>query len=160
MSKQFYFKQFNLVYVRSIHVKTVLFQAVRIGIITQFSSIWSIDRTQLVATTPGQSGPGTDGNQRVLILPQSSTITGTSPSNCLVSYPGHWLLLGGGSYPSAEVQLVYSTAPAVRAKHFISCLKENMKLKLKLKKVRIYCFSFSWLVGWLLGWVFIANQPL
>ncbi len=33
----------------------------------------------------------------------------TSPSDCLVSYLGHSL---GGSYPSAEVQSVYSTAPA------------------------------------------------
>ena len=34
---------------------------------------------------------------------------GTSPSDCLVSYPGHPL---GGSYPFAEKQSVYSTAPA------------------------------------------------
>ena len=27
-----------------------------------------------------------------------------------MSYPGHWG--GGGSYPSADVQSVYSTAPA------------------------------------------------
>ena len=32
------------------------------------------------------------------------------PSDCLVSYPGHWL--GGESYPSAEKQSVYSTDPA------------------------------------------------
>ena len=41
----------------------------------------------------------------VLHIPQSSSITGTPPSNCLVLYPGQ-------SYPSAEVQLVYSAAPA------------------------------------------------
>ena len=62
------------------------------------------------ATTPGQSGPGSDGNEGVLRIPQSSSIAGTSPSDCLVSYPGH--SLGGGSYPSAEKQSVYSTAPA------------------------------------------------
>ena len=33
----------------------------------------------------------------------------TSPSDCFVSYLGHSL---GGSYPSAEKQSVYSTAPA------------------------------------------------
>ena len=60
------------------------------------------------ATTPGQSGPGDDGNEGVLCIPQSSSITGTSPSDCLVSYPGH--TLGGGSYPFAEVQFLYSTA--------------------------------------------------
>ena len=52
------------------------------------------------ATTPDQSGPRSDGNKEVLCIPQSSSITGTSPSDCLVSYPGH--LLGGWSYPYAE----------------------------------------------------------
>ena len=32
-----------------------------------------------------------NGNKRVLRSPQSSSITGTSPSDCLVSYPGHTL---------------------------------------------------------------------
>ena len=63
------------------------------------------------ATTAGQSGPGSDGNEEILRIPQSSSIAGTSPSDYLVTYPGH-SLGGGGSYPSAEVQSVYSTAPA------------------------------------------------
>ena len=61
-------------------------------------------------TTPGQSGPGSDGNEGVLRIPQSSCTAGTSPSDCLVSYSGH--SLGGGSYPFAEKQSVYSTDPA------------------------------------------------
>ena len=40
-------------------------------------------------------------------FPQSPSITGTSPLDCLVSYTGHSL---GESYPSAEKQLLYSTA--------------------------------------------------
>ena len=59
---------------------------------------------------PGQSGPWSNGNEEVLLIPQSPSITGTSPSDCLVSYLGH--LLGSGSYPSAEVQSMYFTAPA------------------------------------------------
>ena len=43
------------------------------------------------ATTPGQSGPGSDGNEGVLCIPQSPSITGTSSSDCLVSLPGHSL---------------------------------------------------------------------
>ena len=43
--------------------------------------------------------------------PKNSNITETSPSDCLVSYTGH-SLGGEQSYPSAEVQSVYSTAPA------------------------------------------------
>ena len=50
------------------------------------------------ATTPGQSGPGSDGNEGVIRIPQSSSIAGSSPSNCLVSYPGHFLR-GGGLNP-------------------------------------------------------------
>ena len=67
------------------------------------------------ATTPGQSGPRSDGNEGVLRIPQNSSIAGTSPSDCLVSYPGYSLV---GSYPSAEKQSVYSTAPADWAKVF------------------------------------------
>ena len=55
-----------------------------------------------VVTMPGQNGPGSNGNEGVLRIPQSPSITGTSPSDYLV----------GVSYPSAEVQSVYSTAPA------------------------------------------------
>ena len=48
----------------------------------------------------GQSWPGNDCNQGVLRNPQSSCITGTSPSDCLVSYPGHSF---GDFYPSEEM---------------------------------------------------------
>ena len=68
------------------------------------------------ATIPGQSGLRSAGNKGVPRIPQSSSITGTSPSDWLVSYPGntHWGF-GGGEYSSAEVQAMYSTAPANRA---------------------------------------------
>ena len=59
------------------------------------------------ATNRSQSRPRSDGNEEVLRIPQSTSITGASPSDPLVSYPGHSLL---GSYPSAEIQLVYFTA--------------------------------------------------
>ena len=58
------------------------------------------------ATIRGQSGPGGNGSKRVLRVPQSSSITGTSPSVSLVSYTGHSVVR---SYPSAEVETVYST---------------------------------------------------
>ena len=50
------------------------------------------------ATTPSHYWPGSDGNEGVLRIPQSSSITGTSPSDCLVSYIGHSFFVGGGSY--------------------------------------------------------------
>ena len=40
----------------------------------QFSSIWSIDRTLLGATTPGQSGPGNDGNEEVLHISKAPAL--------------------------------------------------------------------------------------
>ena len=67
--------------------------------------ICSIVRTLSSATTPGQSGPGNNGNEGVLLIPQSS-MTGASLSDCIMSYPAH---LFGGFYPSAEMQSVYST---------------------------------------------------
>ena len=76
---------------------------------TEFSSIWPIDSAVSDATTPGQSGPGSDGNDGVFCITQSSSITGTSPSDCLVSCTGY----SEESYLSAEVQSVYSTAQAV-----------------------------------------------
>ena len=57
----------------------------------QFSSIWPIDRILSGATSLGQIGPGSDGNERLLRIPQSSRIIGTSLSDSLVSYPGHSL---------------------------------------------------------------------
>ena len=45
-------------------------------------SIWSIDGTLISATTPGLSGPGSDGNERVLNIHQSS-ITGASSSDAV-----------------------------------------------------------------------------
>ena len=56
------------------------------------------------------SGPGSDDNEGLLHIPQNFSITGTSLSDCLVSCEGH--SLWGESYHSAEVQSVYSTAPA------------------------------------------------
>ena len=72
-------------------MKTVIFQVIQFSISMYFSSIWPIDKTLLSATTPGQSRPGSDGNEEVLCIPESSSITGTSPSDRLVSYPGYLL---------------------------------------------------------------------
>ena len=91
------------------------------------SSIWPIDRTLLGATTLGQSRSGSDDNEGVPRISKSSSITGASPSDCLMSYPGTLQrytvysrptrlkptglsLVGREFYSSAEMQSVYSTA--------------------------------------------------
>ena len=74
--------------------KTVLFQTIQFSITTQFSFIWPIDRTLSGATTPRQSGPGSNGNKGLLCSLQSSSINGVSLSDWLS--PGHLLRWGGG----------------------------------------------------------------
>ena len=89
--------------------KTVLFQTIQFSITTQFNLIWLIDKILSLTTTPGQSGPVSYSNKEVLSIPQSSIITGTSTSDCLVSYQG----LSLEKYcPSAEMQFVSSGASA------------------------------------------------
>ena len=100
--------------------QTVLFQTIQFSIGHLFalslkvSFIWPIDRILSCTTTPGQSGPGSDGNEKVLHILQRSSITGVSPSDGLMSYPGH-SLEGGGLTPLQTMQSVDSTAPANRA---------------------------------------------
>ena len=47
-----------------------------------------MDKTLSGATTLRQSGPGNNGNEGVLCVPQSSRNTGASPSVCFVSLTG------------------------------------------------------------------------
>ena len=90
--------------------QTVLFEAIHHEsfVSTQFKC-QTVLFDQLGATTPRQSGPGT--NEEILHIPQSSNITGASPSDCLTSYQDtrRW---EGESYPSAEMHSVDSIALA------------------------------------------------
>ena len=83
------------------------------------SSIWTIDRTFSGATTPDQSGPGSDGSEGVLHFSQSPRITGALLSDCFMSYLGH---------SSAGVQLLYSTAAA----YWAFVLEKTIKLGMQL----------------------------
>ena len=100
---------------------------------------WPIDTTLSGATTPSQSRPRSNSKDRVLCILQFFT-AGDSPSDCLMSYSGHlfgWV----GSYPSAEMQLVYSTAPAdwavkIRSMTKIKRRTDWKKLNKRTKKVK------------------------
>ena len=87
--------------------KAVLFQRIQFSMSTLFGSIWPIDWILSGATTLGQSGPGSDGNEGALRIPQNWNLTIR-----LFSYPGH--PYGEGSYFSKKMKSVYSTAPANR----------------------------------------------
>ena len=98
----------------------------------QFSSLQPIDRTLSGATSPGQSGPGSDGNEGVLSILQSFNITETLSSDCFVSYPGQ--SLEAGSYTFAKKQLVYSIASANKARNskLLNCVQKKKKLWLHM----------------------------
>ena len=109
----------------------------QVFVCTQFkcqnSSIWLIDRTHSGTTTPGQSGPGSDGNEEVLYIPQRSSITGTSPFDCLVSHPWHPFWGWGRSYPSAEMQCILQpqlTGLRGRCRRYSYLVSKQFEIKL------------------------------
>ena len=67
--------------------------------------MWPIESTISGATIPSQSGPGRDVNKGILCIPESSSISRSSPSRTLIGF-------GEVSHSSAEMQSVYSAAPA------------------------------------------------
>ena len=73
------------------------------------SFILPIDRNLSGDSIPCLSGPGGNGNEGVLRIPQSVSITRASPSDFLLSYPRHSLRVGK-SDPSVEMQLIFSPA--------------------------------------------------
>ena len=87
----------NSVYIRTVFClhtvkfETVLLLTIQFRTSTKFSSICPIDRILSGAITPNQKGPGSDGNKGIRCIPQSSSITGASSSDYLVSYPGYLL---------------------------------------------------------------------
>ena len=67
--------------------QTVLLQAIQFSISHLFAFNLNVKQfywTLFGATTLGQSGPGNNGTEEVLYIPQSSSITGASPSERLM----------------------------------------------------------------------------
>ena len=100
------------------------------------------------ATIPGQSGPRSDGNEGVLRIPQSSSITGTSPSDCLVSYPGHSL---GGVLPLCReaVDVFYSLCRLDNKLYRKKCAGINVHkydITLFISFSQFVLLSLSWLL--------------
>ena len=133
MSKQFYFEQFSLAWIRSLNTKKNKQKKNSKLSKPRFNSIWPTDRTLLGATTPGQSGPGSDGNEGLLRILQSSSITGTSPSGCLVSYTGHSLRGGGLTLQQRSNWCILQPLPTGQKIAKISLLEEKSCQKMKVK---------------------------
>ena len=144
IQKQFYFKQFSFAEVRSLNVKTVLFQAIQFSISTQFSSIWPIDRTLIRCYHPRPEWTWEQWQWK-----------GTRHSPKLQHY---WNLtirlfsvISGHSYFSIEKQSIYSTVPADWASTckriflvaYLEMLTEAEKIKLigagEVKAIRSVC---------------------
>ena len=70
-----------------------------------YCSIRPIDRTLTGATAPDQSRPENNSNEKVLHIPQNSSITEATPSDCLVSYLGYFGVCGGGFLPLQKCSL-------------------------------------------------------
>ena len=84
---------------------------------------------------PGQSEPGSNGNEGVLRIPQGPSITGISPSDCLVSYPGHSLGVGVLPLCRGAVGVFYS--PSRLGKSFV-CTKFKCQIVLFDPKIEPY----------------------
>ncbi len=82
MSKTFLFQVIQ-------YSQTVLIQTIQFSISIVFVHIQLNVKTFLFQTI--QSEPGTDYNEGMFCIPQISCIIGISPSDCLVTYPGHLL---------------------------------------------------------------------
>ena len=76
------------------------------------------------ASTLSLSGPGSNGNKVVFHIPQSSS-NAASPSYGFKSYSR--TLIGGGSYPSAEMKSIYFYSPNRLGYHLngFICLQLN-----------------------------------
>ena len=75
------------------------------------SSIWPIDRNLSGATTSGESEPGSDGNEEVLHISQTRALL--EPHHQIAELVDCVIIRHslGESYPSAEMQSMYTTAP-------------------------------------------------
>ena len=110
-----------------------------------------------------QSRPGSNGNEGVFHITQSSSITRASSLDCLVTYSGHSL---GESYPSTEMQSTYSASPAGWVKfstsEWLLETKRNTQEMSKTKCAKQYPASlYEKLKEYLYNWVceYIGCQP-
>ena len=88
--------------------KTVPFLAIQFSISMQFNFIYSLHRTLSGATSLGNSGPGSDGNEGYSAFPKTPALQ--EPWHQIVRVISR-TLVGGRSYPFAVMQLVYSMPP-------------------------------------------------
>ena len=130
----------------SLNKLSVLFQTIQFSISMHFISIKPIDKAISGATIPGQSRPGSNDNERVFRIPQIPSITGTSPSNCLVPYPGHSSVVGGLTLCRGTVSVFYNPSRLGKVKLLLNQNFPSSKLVAYQRSKNPFCpniFPFS-----------------
>ena len=112
-----------------------------------------LDRDLSGATTPGQSRPGSNGNEGVLRIPQGPSVTRTSSSDCLVSYPG--LSFWGSLIPQQRCsqcilqpqptgqELIWTVSILSRISNFLSLLFSFLVLGWNVPPTNSVSFTFQ-----------------
>ena len=113
-----------------LYISTVLFQTIQFSVTTLFSSINPKIVPYQVLALRARVDLGAIALKRYSAFPNAPALR----SDCLVSYPGHQL---GGSYPSAEMQSVFSAAPAELAK-----VASHVRFDIRFIEGMLYLFLF------------------
>ena len=124
-------------------MKKALYQTILFAISTQFK--WrKVLFDQLIG--PYQALPlKRDDNEGVLCIPQCSSITRASPSDCFVSYRKNSLW---ESYPSAEMQSVYSVPPTDWAKLILEAFGHYMHWNINQRNKTYILLHVFGLIFW------------
>ena len=137
--------------------KTVLFQRIQFNINTKFISIVPIDRNLSGATIPSQTGTGSNSNEEA--FPKAPALHGTSPSDCLESYP----VIGEGvvlPLCREAVSIFYSPSQLDKSKVMLGTIDEgNLKSPISIATTlmcRRGCNSFP-RIALLYPWYILYN---
>ena len=124
--KQFHFKQFSLAKV-------------------QFSSIWPMDRTLSGATTPSQSGPGSDSNEEVLRIPKAPALKEfyNQIVSCLIQDTIWWGGLTSQQRSSRCILQPQPTGKSIYGNAHKICRKSCSYCDVKLTKIPKRDFIFA-----------------
>ena len=93
-------------------------------------------------------------------LPQSSSITGTSPSDCLVPYPGHSLWRGVLPLCRGAVSVFYSPNRLGNCLSVCVCIWMCVCVGECMWVCVIYMWAFKYLSAWVCTIMYIYPTPL
>ena len=109
------------------------------------SSIWLIDGTQTGTSSSDQSWPGSNGNEGLLHIPQSSRTNRCS----FVSYPGRSLGMRGGFLPLCKGEVGVFHSPNRQGSEFKPAIIYRKKIDIVSHPIcglgiYIYIYIYTW----------------